>query len=177
MTKICDRYSVGVLITSQDRYLMFERATPPVGIAPVAGHVDDHGIPADAARAEVFEEVGLTVDSLSLVTSGWRPNRCRRPVPAGGLPGHYWTIFQAQVSGTLNSSAREARNARWLDRPEIQRLAARTVSYAYGAISAAEFSAAPGLEPVWLEWLHEAGIVEVTDDALTRVEDLAARPL
>lgn len=177
MTSICDRYSVGVLIVQDDHLLMFERATPTVGVAPVAGHVDDHGLPADAARAEVFEEVGLTVTSLSFVTSGWRPNRCRRQVPAGNVPGHYWTVFRAEVSGALTPSLRETRNASWLDRSEIQLLAARTVSYAYGAINETEFAAAPGLEPVWLEWLYEAGIVEVTDDALARVDELAARPV
>lgn len=60
--KPCDHMSVGVLIQNDaGEYLMFERATAPAWIAPPAGHVDDHGEAEDAARAEMSEEVGLTV--------------------------------------------------------------------------------------------------------------------
>ena len=56
-----DHAAVGVLISSPDGLLVFERARPPAGIAPVAGHVDQHGGPEQAARIEVAEEVGVTV--------------------------------------------------------------------------------------------------------------------
>ncbi|MFC3981413.1 hypothetical protein [Streptosporangium jomthongense] len=41
MTKIYDRYSVGVLIFQNDHLLMLERATPPLGVAPAAGRIND----------------------------------------------------------------------------------------------------------------------------------------
>jgi hypothetical protein len=42
-----------VIITDEARrYLLIERATPPFGMTPVAGHVDNHGGPDVAAREE-----------------------------------------------------------------------------------------------------------------------------
>ncbi|MFJ9871001.1 hypothetical protein [Streptomyces sp. NPDC101165] len=37
---LCDHTSVGVLISSPSGLLVFDRVTPPAGLAPVAGHVD-----------------------------------------------------------------------------------------------------------------------------------------
>ncbi|MEV7012007.1 NUDIX domain-containing protein [Streptosporangium sp. NPDC051022] len=179
-TKICDGYSVGVLVRDdKDRYLLIQRGTAPAGWAPVAGHVDNHGTSEDTARQEVYEEVGLTVHGpLEQVTGGWRPNRCRRVLPADRQAGHYWFVYQVEadaVSGTLTPSARETRGAAWLGVGELQHLADRAVAYAHGAVSDAEWAADPGLEPVWAEWLVEAGIVTVSGDDLARLDELAAR--
>ncbi|MFF8011757.1 NUDIX hydrolase, partial [Streptomyces parvus] len=108
----CDSTSVGILITDhRGRYLVVERATLPHGTAPAAGHIDDHGRSEDAARAEVEEELGLTVTGLTRITGGWRENRCRW-LPGACGTGHEWTVFQAAVSGELVPSARETRNVR-----------------------------------------------------------------
>ncbi|WP_329537117.1 NUDIX domain-containing protein (plasmid) [Streptomyces sp. NBC_01450] len=103
----CDHTSVGVLISSPSGLLVFDRVTPPAGLAPVAGHVDQHGGPEQAARDEVTEEAGLTVTRLHLLLDQWRPNRCRR-TPTGPV-GHHWWIFQAEASRSLRPSAREVR--------------------------------------------------------------------
>lgn len=102
-TPYCDHTSVGVLITSPAGLLVFERAAPPAGIAPVAGHIDQHGSPEQAARTEAAEEVGLVVTRLNLLVQRWRPNQCRRPT--GGSVGHRWWIYQAQASGPIRPSA------------------------------------------------------------------------
>ncbi|MGW4425783.1 NUDIX hydrolase [Streptosporangium sp. NPDC004631] len=174
----CDNLSVGVLITDADgRYLMFERATAPAGIAPPAGHVDDHGDLLTAARNEVAEEVGLTVTGLHPVAGGWRTNRCRRTIPDSGTAGHHWRVYQArQVSGQLAPSIRETRNARWLTVRQLQLLTDRTVAYAHGELDDAAFTSNPGIEPVWVAWLAEAGIVAAGRDDLALVDGLAARP-
>lgn len=182
--KVCDNASVGVLITnSAGELLVFERATAPIGIAPPAGHVyDDHEKLADgirdegasyraAAHAEVSEEVGLTVTGLALLTSGWRINGCRR-LPGSVGVGHDWRIYAATVTGDLNPSERETRNARWASRDELQELADRTVLYAWGVLTDAEFTAAPGIEPVWVRWLSEAGLVFVPEDGLEEIDRL-----
>ncbi len=172
--KRCDNASVGVLIVSDGRYLMFDRNTPPAGTSPCAGHVfDEHTSYAGAAHAEVSEELGLTVESLELLpVGGWRANRCRRrPGPRG--TGHQWQVFRATVSGTLRASQRETRNVRWMTPAEIQQLADRTASYANGAVSDAEFSASPGLEPVWAGFLAELGLITMSAGDLARISHVA----
>lgn len=167
-TKHCDHAAVGVLISSPAGLLVFERARPPAGIAPVAGHVDRHGGPEQAARAEVAEEVGLTVTSLYLLTTAWRPNRCRRPT--SDRVGHYWSIYRARVSGQIRPSAQEVRAPRWLDSDELQQHALRTAAYAEGQLSEEQFRAKPGLEPVWIRFLHELQLMTLPDDTLNLID-------
>lgn len=50
----CCCTSVGVIIIRAGAYLMFERAKPPAGVSPVAGHArDEHASFEAAAYAEV----------------------------------------------------------------------------------------------------------------------------
>jgi 8-oxo-dGTP pyrophosphatase MutT (NUDIX family) len=167
-TKPCDHAAVGVLISSPAGLLVFERVRPPAGIAPVAGHVDQHGGPEQAARAEVGEEVGLTVTSLLPLTTAWRPNRCRRP--ATDRVGHYWSVYRAEVSGQIRPSAQEVRVPRWLHQDQLQQHALRTAAYAEGRLSEAQFAAEPGLEPMWVRFLHELELVRLPDDALSLID-------
>lgn len=156
-----------MLISSPAGILVFERATAPVGIAPVTGHVDQHGSPEQSARAEVTEEAGLAVTDLRLKLARWRPNRCRRP--AIGEVGHQWWVFQARVTGQLNPSVREVRAPRWAHLNQLQKYAQRTAAYAAGRISEAEFTVRPGLEPVWARFLHDLRLVLLTGDALAQI--------
>ncbi|MFI6513634.1 NUDIX hydrolase [Streptosporangium sp. NPDC050855] len=169
----CDNRSVGVLICNDaGEYLMVERAVFPVGIAPVAGHIDEHGGPAEAARAEVFEEVGLTVTELTSVLSAWWSNRCGRELgPDGG--GHDWHIFRAQVTGELAPSPHETRGARWYTVEQLQELTDRTIDYAAGHLAEEEFAAAPGLEATWVHWLAELGVVDIDLTGLLQVASLS----
>ncbi|MBA9002175.1 NUDIX hydrolase [Thermomonospora cellulosilytica] len=170
---VCDHRSVGIDIVRGDgARLMLERVRPPFGIAPAAGHVDDHGTPEDAARAETGEELGLTVVSLRPLTGGWLPNRCRRRVAPGRRTGHDWSIYAATVTGDLAPGTDEARNVGWRTPAEIQRLAERTVAHARGRISAIDFNDDPGLEPVWVHWYARLGVIDVTEadlEAVTRL--------
>jgi ADP-ribose pyrophosphatase YjhB (NUDIX family) len=174
MPKDCDNASVGVLIVRDGRLLMFDRNTEPVGCAPVAGHVfDAHTSYDDAARAEVAEELGLTVETLELTpVGGWRGNRCRR-LPGPNGVGHQWRVYLATVSGDLKPSPRETRNARWLDPAHLQQLARWTVMHARGEISADEFAADPGIEPVWCRFLMDLGFIRLSAADLDRVETVA----
>ncbi|WP_413116257.1 NUDIX hydrolase [Streptomyces sp. CY1] len=164
----CAHTSVGVLIRSPDGLLMFERRTPPAGIAPVAGHLDQHGGPEAAAHAEVTEEVGLTVTHLHLLLEQWRPNQCRR-TPTGPV-GHHWWIFEAQVSGSLCPSAREVRTPRWIHPDQLQQYALRTAAYAEGRLSREKFEQEPGLEPVWVRFLHDLQLLTVPARTLDRID-------
>ncbi|MFF9157628.1 NUDIX hydrolase [Streptomyces sp. NPDC014846] len=164
----CDHTSVGVLISSRRALLVFDRATPPAGVAPVAGHVSHHGGPYQAARAEVSEEVGLTVTHLHLLLNQWRPNHCRR-TPTGPV-GHRWWIFQAEVSGSLRPSPREVRDPRWVHPDQLHEHALRTASYADGHLSREQFERNPGLEPVWCRFLHDLELITLSSSALDRIE-------
>lgn len=168
---ICDHKVAGVIIgNGSGRYLLFDRNTFPAGTAPVAGHVDDHGSFEDAARAEVREEVGLTVATLDHVTGGWRANACRRVTGPEGV-GHEWQVYRATVTGTLNPSPRETRNARWLTLEDLQALAGQTAWYARGAGSEL------GLEPVWVQWLIDAGLgLTMHPSTLADIDRLASTP-
>jgi ADP-ribose pyrophosphatase YjhB (NUDIX family) len=154
-TPICDHTSVGILIWRDGRLLIIERRKPPPGFAPPAGHVDDHGSYEDAATAEVQEEVGLEVVSLSLLGEGRRDNPCRR------VDGtwHYWKIFEAQVTGTPKRSYEETKGLMWADGETLQKLANRTLAWQAKKLSDQQWIASPGLEPVWFHWLSELRVI------------------
>ncbi|MER7129704.1 NUDIX domain-containing protein [Streptosporangium saharense] len=172
---VCDHTSVGVVIRDDHgRYLLIERARHPHAWAPVAGHIDDHGDPETAARQEVAEETGLTVERLLHLTGGWRPNRCRRLVRR--QPGHHWTVYSAVVTGDLSPSAEETRGARWVTPDELQALTDRATAYARGEVTEEDWSAAPGLEAVWAYWLAQRSLITVTPEDLQHLEVLAASP-
>jgi ADP-ribose pyrophosphatase YjhB (NUDIX family) len=180
--KTCDNSSVAALIfDDHGRLLVFDRNTDPPGVAGPAGHIDEHGGPMDAVYAEVFEEVGLTGWAVELVGGGWRTNRCcRQPGPRGF--GHQWHIFRVEVVRgelnpiVLNPSVRETRNVRWLDSGQLKALTQTTLAYARGHLTAWEFRDRPGIEPVWVQWLADAGLVEVSRDDLALLDHTAADP-
>lgn len=175
VTKVCDNTSVGVLIyegNDSGRLLTIRRVKAPAGRAPVAGHVDSHGSPREAAHTEAHEEVGLTISNSTLVWKGWMPNVCpRQHGPAG--PGHEWTVFRAtRFTGEVQTAPDETSEPRWLNRVTLRLLVDRTIDYADGLVTAEKFLAVPGLEPVWVTILHRIGVISVSDDALAGMERL-----
>lgn len=174
----CCGTSVGVLVHDDtDRLLMITRGWYPTGIAPVAGHVlDAHQDAADALSAEVSEEVGLTVTGEpTLLWEGWLPNLCASP-PAQPIPGHHWTLVAATATGTLRPAAGETKGAAWYTPAEVRALAERTIAYARGQISEAEWERNPGLEPVWLELLTHAGLLTLDGAEAAHVRRLYTTP-
>ncbi|MGI5206481.1 NUDIX domain-containing protein [Spirillospora sp. CA-108201] len=165
--KVCDGASVGVVIQTEDGVLIGDR-TDGAGAAGIAGHVfDAHSSYDDAARAEVEEEAGLTVVLLEQVTDGWvwRPNRCKRGDGPHGS-GHRWQIYRASVTGQMTIDPGSFSNVRWATRSELQELAERTLNRARGQLTVQDWTARPGIEPVWVQWF---AIVELID---MRPEDL-----
>lgn len=160
--KLCDHQSVGVIVTDADeRLLLLNRAKPPAGKAPIAGHVDEHGTPRNAAEAEAFEEAGLALTSLVPAAEGQLPNVCRRPASHTKHDGHFWTIFEAMVdSPQVTFSADETHGGGWYTSRQVQELADQTIAAiknGYGLI---------GLEPVWVHWLGELGYIRVNHEDL-----------
>lgn len=158
MAKECDNTSVGVIVRDpESRFALLERKKFPIGFAPPAGHIDEHGSPEQAAVDEVGEEVGITLslDGLRKVIDSRRVNnRCRRE----GGDHHVWTVYEASVDAQdMQPSEDETKGAKWYTQDEVQSLADRTRSYQAGQIPEEEWAAHPGLEEIWVDFLSELG--------------------
>jgi hypothetical protein len=185
---LCDHLSVGVIIEGArgyagepDTFLLLHRLTPPVGIAPVAGHVDGHGGIFSTAFAEVEEESGLRLDKSlkNVVREFWRSNACQRDY--SGEVGHSWTVLQGKARGFLKPEPGKTKDLRWYTRDELQTFAVRTAMRAvndtwgeYG-VTAEEFAARPGIEPVWVEWLWRANLINMSASDREAINMLAGR--
>ncbi len=162
MTKTCDNTSVGVIIKNIDgKFALLERAKFPIGIAPVAGHIDDHGSAEQAAIDEAEEELGLTIEPADLlatkITNRRVNNQCRRP----GGDYHVWTVYEAeQFLGDLSPDPEATKGAAWYTAAQLQKLADRTKARRAGKIADEEWAKNPGLEGTWLDFLTELGYVK-----------------
>jgi ADP-ribose pyrophosphatase YjhB (NUDIX family) len=153
--KICDHTSVGMIVWQEDKLLLIERGRPPYGFAPPAGHVDADILFQDSAKRELFEEVGLTTVNLELLVEGRKENSCRRE----GGTWHYWKIYQVETTGEIKRSEDETKQARFVGREEILKLAERTKKYLNKEITDEEWENAPGIEPVWYDWFKKLKII------------------
>lgn len=171
--------SVGVIVTDPDgRFLLLHRAKPPVGLAPIAGHVDEHGGPRQAAYSEAWEEAGLDI-GVRLIASAHLPNLCRRPSGSAlNRPGHDWWVYATEVGRdpATTFSVDETKGGAWYTPAQLQALAERTVTYACGEISEADWQRDPGLEPVWAHWMRELGHVRVSEADLAAVAAVFCEP-
>jgi len=153
--KVCDNKSVGMIIKRGKDILLIERKKPPFGFAPPAGHVDDKGSFANAAREEVKEEVGLNSGEIRLIAEGRKENHCRRECGTW----HYWKIYQVEADGEIERSKIETKHVGWFSIDLIKSLALKTEKYLAGEISEKEWQQSPGIEPVWLEWFRKLTII------------------
>lgn len=152
---VCDNTSVGMFIWKDDKLLLIERKKFPFGFAIPAGHVDSHGSFEDAAKAEVWEEVGLQVTDLKLIIEGRKENICRRP----GGSWHYWKLYETKVEGELKPSQDETKKVAWYTKDEIREMAKKTKKYNNNMISESEWELSPGLERNFCEWVEELKII------------------
>jgi ADP-ribose pyrophosphatase YjhB (NUDIX family) len=153
--KICDHTSVGMIVWQEDKLLLIERARKPFGFAPPAGHVDADILFEDAAKRELYEEVGLTAVSLKFLKEGRKENHCRRE----GGTWHQWKIFWVETTGEIKRSEDETKQAGFVNREEVEYLMTRTEKYLNKEITEEEWEKAPGIEPVWYDWFKEMKIV------------------
>ncbi len=155
-SKICDNKSVGILVWKKDKLLLIERAVPPAGFAPPAGHVDNHGSYEDAAKAELKEETGLAAVSLKFLLEERMDNICVRE--NGNY--HDWKIYEAEAKGTARGNKREVKRIGWYSRGEIKKFMKRTEKYLEGEIPEEKWEKDPGIEPVWYEFFKEMDIIQ-----------------
>jgi ADP-ribose pyrophosphatase YjhB (NUDIX family) len=154
----CNNTSVGVIVWREEKLLLIERAKPPYGWAPPAGHVDMGEFPEEAAKRGLLEETGLSAFQTSLVHTNTYLNKCRRP----GGSYHMWNVFQAWVMGKERRSTSETKSLRWVTVEELCGLIALTYHHTENEATQAEWRIHPGLEPVWVLMLEaierESGI-------------------
>lgn len=151
METYCDHKSVGVIIQNEKGdVLLLDRARFPFGLAPPAGHVDDHGSLEQTAIDETFEEVGLRVSDLEKVIEERRvDNVCRR----FGGDYHMWTVFTAaEATGDIIPNSDETKGASWRSLVDLQNLAQQTRERKVGAQT---------LEPIWLDFFSELGLIKL----------------
>ncbi len=162
MAKECDNTSVGVIIERDDKIALLKRAKFPIGIAPPAGHIDEHGNPEQAAVNEVREELGLIIAISGLqrtaITNRRVDNICRR---SGGDHHNWWVYTTSQAEGELAPSIEETKGAAWYNISVVQALADRTQAFEREELTPDEWEQNPGLEPVWRDFFHELGYVEL----------------
>lgn len=154
METLCDHKSVGIVIQNEKGdVLLLDRARFPFGLAPPAGHVDEHGSLEQTAIDETFEEVGLHISDLHPVIEERRVgNTCRR---LGG-DHHIWTVFTAGVTGgELTPNVEETKGVSWRSLEQLQVLADRT----HQSTSREYKLGAQVLEPIWLDFFTELGLV------------------
>ena len=160
--KNCDNKSVGVIIQSPEgEFALLKRARFPIGIAPPAGHIDEHGLPEQAAVIEVQEELGLVIAINRLRNTVIQDRRvdnlCRRP---GGDHHNWWVYESNEYSGELAPNADETQGADWHNPDQLQALADRTKAFQTGQVGQEEWQTSPGLEEIWLDFFTELGYVQ-----------------
>lgn len=127
-------YSVGALIEKDSKYLLIDRAVPPLGFAGIAGHIDEGEDALEALKREAEEESGLQISNCEQLFEeelDW--NWCSK-----GVNSHYWYLFKCDVSGELQRSERETKSIGWYSEEEIKKLK---------------------LEPVWEYWFKKIKII------------------
>jgi ADP-ribose pyrophosphatase YjhB (NUDIX family) len=143
-----------MLVFKGMKILLMERANPPFGFAPPAGHEDAYQSSENAARQELQKTVGLETMEMSLVTEGRKNNPCQRKGT-----WHDWKIYEVKALGEIQKNPDEAKQAHWFDPAQIQLFTERTKRYLAGGTSEHDWRQAPGLELVWYEWFTEFGII------------------
>lgn len=127
-------FSVGALIEKDGKYLLIDRAKPPLGFAGIAGHIDEGESPGESLKREIKEESGLDIIKYELISEellDW--NWCGK-----GIQSHYWYLYKCEISGDIKFNKEETKKIDWYTTEEVGKLT---------------------LEPVWKYWFEKFKII------------------
>ncbi len=163
--KICCGTSVGCIVINQNHeFLLIKRTKGVLGYAPVGGHaLDEHKSFADAAVAELSEEVGIEIEEKDLQeimnARGTYSNKCSR------MNGdkHEWKIYLVNVSGRPGKSTSDdgVKGFEWVKRDKILELANKTREWIKNGSKQEDED---HLEPVWVEHFKKSGLFPEFND-------------
>ncbi len=143
-------HSVGAVIERDGKYLLIGRAQLPIGIAGLAGHVDEGEEPYTALVREIREESGLIVRHAKVLFEEELPwNICSR-----GITTHRWTLYACDVEGEPERNEEETTSIGWYSAEEIKDLP---------------------LESVWRYWFERLGVLEEARIIDERVRHIAQK--
>jgi len=111
--------SVGVFIfNKKNEILLIHRTKFPIGYAIPAGHLDKDELPENGAKREVFEEVGLKLKELKLVSEEDILNDpCRR-----GADQHNWHLYKAIIGRQKIKINNESESFVWCKKEDALKL-------------------------------------------------------
>lgn len=91
----CPSHDVGAVIKNdKGEYLCLYRLKHPVGLAFVAGHLDDGELPEQGLKREVLEESNLLVKRIKLVFDAVVKTECgRRDETGDRFNIHQWWVY------------------------------------------------------------------------------------
>jgi 8-oxo-dGTP pyrophosphatase MutT (NUDIX family) len=114
-------FSVGAIIQKDGKYLIIDRVRTPLGMATVAGHVDEGEDFETAIGREVKEEVGFDVVSYKKVFEEQLSlSECRH-----GVREHYWVMFECEIKGTISPDLKEIKSYGWYTPDEMKNIPLR----------------------------------------------------
>lgn len=111
--------SVGILVIFEDKLLTFLRKIYPFSYAIPAGHLDKGELPGNAAKRELYEETGISANSLEIVKQNFEMpgDSCRR-----GSDDHLWHLYRIKLASMPDISlSNEAQSVRLMTLSELQR--------------------------------------------------------
>ncbi len=172
MTSTCYGIRYGVIIERDGQILLTTTDDHP-GLSPVTGHgLGPLATGDESVSALVAAQTGLTVTHLQVLSCQSRHDQCTLS-PIVALAGHEWHICLAEVTGEISAVSAAQSGAYWAAVADLPTLAGPIIAYANGHITWTEYTAAPGLAAIWVDWLCQLDYLTMDEASRTQLRRLS----